>query len=70
MDSKGIVNNSGTQSTVTDAAHIEYDLGPNNSDRRHALVVSGAVLLPFDINLSGVSPPGRRCRSARSREST
>ncbi len=44
----------GTQSTVTDSAHIDYDLGPNNSDRRHALVASGAVLLPFDVNLSGV----------------
>ena len=55
MDTSGIVNNSGgTQSTVTDSAHIEYDLGPNNSDRRHTLVASGAVLLPFDINLSGV----------------
>jgi hypothetical protein len=54
MDTNGIVNNSGTQSTVTDAANIAYDLGPNNSDRRHTLVVSGAVLLPYDINLSGV----------------
>jgi carboxypeptidase family protein len=54
MTTDGIVNNSGTQSTVTDAAHVEYDLGPNNSDRRHTLVASGAVLLPYDVNLSGV----------------
>jgi hypothetical protein len=56
MDTTGNVNNNtgGTQSTATDSAHIEYDLGPNNNDRRHSLVVSGAVLLPFDINVSGV----------------
>jgi len=56
MDTEGIINNStgGTQSTVTDAANINYDLGPNPNDRRHALVASGAVILPFDINLSGV----------------
>ena len=54
MDTRGIVNNSGTQSTITDAAHFEYDLGPNNNDRRHTLVASGVVLLPYDINLSGV----------------
>ena len=51
----GIVNNSGgTQSVVTDSARINDDLGPNNSDRRHTLVASGAVMLPFDVNLSGV----------------
>jgi hypothetical protein len=54
MDTEGIINNSGTQAFVTDQAHIEYDRGPNNSDRRHTLVASGAVILPFDINLSGV----------------
>jgi len=54
MDTDGIVNNSGTQSTVTQSENIGLDLGPNNSDRRHSLVASGAVLLPFDINLSGV----------------
>jgi hypothetical protein len=56
MDSEGLVNNSngGTQSTVTHAEDINRDLGPNNNDRRHTLVTSGAVLLPYDINLSGV----------------
>ena len=51
----GNVNNSGgTQSTVTDSAHIDYDEGPNNSDRRHALVASGSFLLPGDVVLGGV----------------
>ena len=50
----GSVNNSGTQSTVTVSEHPEYDLGPNNSDRRHALVLSGSVLLPYDVQLGGV----------------
>jgi hypothetical protein len=54
MDSRGTVNNSGTSSTVTQSEHPEYDLGPNNSDRRHTVVASGAVLLPYDVNLSGV----------------
>src|SRR4029453_17872926 len=41
-DTNGNVNNSGgTQSVVTDSAHINYDEGPNNSDRRHSLVASG-----------------------------
>lgn len=55
MDTEGIINNSGgTQSVITDSANPSFDLGPNPNDRRHALVASGAVILPFDINLSGV----------------
>jgi Carboxypeptidase regulatory-like domain len=55
MDTEGIVNNSGgTLSTVTHSENIDLDLGPNANDRRHALVVSGALLLPWDVNLSGV----------------
>ncbi len=55
MDTSGIVNNSGgTQSVVTHGEDINRDRGPNNSDRRHTVVASGAVLLPYDINLSGV----------------
>src|SRR5262249_41196536 len=50
----GNVSSSSFLSTVTDSAHIDYDEGPNNSDRRQALVASGSVLLPFDINLGGV----------------
>jgi len=53
--SNGNVNNSGgTQSVVTDSAHINYDEGPNNSDRRHALVASGSFLLPGDVTLGGI----------------
>jgi len=48
------VSSSSFLSTVTDAAHIDYDTGPNNSDRRHALVASGSVLLPGDVNLGAV----------------
>jgi hypothetical protein len=55
MDTEGIVNNSGgTLSTVTHSEDINLDFGPNNNDRRHSVVVSGAVMLPWDINLSGV----------------
>jgi hypothetical protein len=50
----GNVSSSSFLSTVTDSAHINYDEGPNNSDRRNALVASGSVLLPFDINLGAV----------------
>ncbi len=50
----GSVNNSGTASTVTQSEHPEYDLGPNNSDRRQAVVASGSVLLPYDVTLGTV----------------
>jgi len=51
----GNVNNSGgTQSVVTDSAHINYDEGPNNSDRRHTLVASGSFMLPGDVVVGGV----------------
>jgi len=50
----GNVSSSSFLSTVTDSAHIEFDEGANNSDRRHALVASGSVLLPFEINLGAV----------------
>jgi hypothetical protein len=53
--SNGNVNNSGgTQSVVTDSANINYDEGPNNSDRLHTLVASGSFLLPGDVTLGGV----------------
>jgi len=51
---EGNVSSSSFLSTVTDSAHIDFDEGPNNSDRRHALVASGSVLLPFEINLGAV----------------
>jgi hypothetical protein len=54
MDTDGTVNNSSFASTVTDAANFNLDRGPNNSDRRHTLVASGAVMFPYEVNLSGV----------------
>jgi hypothetical protein len=51
---EGNVSSSSFLSTVTDAAHIEYDQGPNNSDRRHALVASGSVLLPYEVMVGAV----------------
>jgi len=54
-DTNGNVNNSGgTQSVVTDSAHINFDEGPNNSDRRHTLVASGSFMLPADVVVGGV----------------
>ena len=50
----GTINNIGPASTVTDSAHPEYDLGPNNSDRRHTLVASGSFLLPAGVTLGTV----------------
>src|SRR4029453_382671 len=52
--SNGTVNNSGTQSTITDSANINFDEGPNNSDRRHALVASGSFMLPGNVVIGGV----------------
>jgi hypothetical protein len=54
-DTNGNVNNSGgTQSVVTDSAHINFDEGPNNSDRRHTLVASGSFMLPGDVVVGGI----------------
>ncbi|HEY3160651.1 MAG TPA: hypothetical protein VGJ78_16915, partial [Vicinamibacterales bacterium] len=52
--SRGNVSSSSFSSTVTDSAHIDYDNGPNNSDRRHALVASGSVVMPHDVVLGAV----------------
>jgi hypothetical protein len=51
---EGTVNNIGPASTVTDSAHLEFDNGPNNSDRRNALVASASFMLPGEVTLSGV----------------
>ena len=40
--------------TVVDFYHPEYDDGYGLQDRRHTLVASGAVLLPFDVTLGAV----------------
>ncbi|PYR82138.1 MAG: hypothetical protein DMF87_02735, partial [Acidobacteria bacterium] len=54
-DTNGNVNNSGgTQSVVTDSAHLNFDEGPNNSDRRHALIASGSFALPGDVVIGGI----------------
>ena len=50
----GNISSSSFLSTVTDSQFIEYDNGPNNSDRRHAVVASGSVLLPYDVVLGAV----------------
>jgi len=50
----GNISSSSFLSTVTDSSHLEYDNGPNNSDRRHAVVASGSVLLPYDVVLGAV----------------
>lgn len=40
--------------TITDFYNPGLDWGPANNDRRHALVVSGAVLLPYEVTLGAV----------------
>jgi len=42
------------QSNVTNYANYDQDFGPSNIDRRHALVVSGSVLLPWKFTLGGI----------------
>ena len=42
------------QQTIVDFYHPEYDQGYANQDRRHALVASGAVQLPYDVVLGAV----------------
>lgn len=38
----------------TEQSDLGRDFGPANAERRHALVASGAVLLPFDIQVGAV----------------
>jgi hypothetical protein len=40
--------------TVVDFYHPEYDDGYGSQDRRHTVVASGAVMLPFDITVGAV----------------
>ena len=42
------------QTTVTDNFNPGPDLGPADNDRRHALTVSGSVIVPFNITLGAV----------------
>lgn len=39
---------------ITDAFNRSFDQGPADVDRRHAVVASGAFLLPYDITLGAV----------------
>ena len=41
-------------STLVDFYHPEWDDGPGSQDRRHTIVASGAVQLPWDVTLGGV----------------
>ena len=49
-------NSFGATSTgvITDAARPELDEGYGNADRRHALVASGAVIVPGDVTVGAV----------------
>jgi hypothetical protein len=51
---EGNVASSGITSRVTHAENPALDFGPVVSDRRHALVSSGSVLLPWDVTLGAV----------------
>jgi hypothetical protein len=40
--------------TLVDFYHPEYDNGPGAQDRRHTVVASGAIQLPWDVTLGAV----------------
>lgn len=40
--------------TITDANNWDLDRGPTDNDRRHSFVLSGSVVLPFELTLGGV----------------
>jgi hypothetical protein len=46
--------NQGPTGAITDFYNPGLDYGPGSGDRRHGLVASGSVLLPFEINVGGV----------------
>jgi hypothetical protein len=52
--SRGLINSSSTSATIVNAGDLNQDVGPNNSDRRHALVASGSVQLPATVMLATV----------------
>ena len=52
--SDGNVPSGGINSRVTQSEAPNLDEGPAVSDRRHALVASGSVLLPYDVSLGAV----------------
>lgn len=42
------------EATVTDYNNLKSDFGPSSIDRRHAVVASGSVLVPFHILVGGI----------------
>jgi hypothetical protein len=52
--SDGNLLSPGISSRITQAEDPALDWGPAANDRRHVLVASGSVLLPYDVTLGGV----------------
>ena len=52
--SDGNLQSPGISSRITQAEDPALDWGPAANDRRHVLVASGSVLLPYDVTLGGV----------------
>jgi carboxypeptidase family protein/TonB-dependent receptor-like protein len=52
--SDGNLASPGISSRITQAEDPALDTGPAANDRRHVLVASGSVLLPYDVTLGGV----------------
>lgn len=52
--SDGNLASGGISSRITHAENPALDSGPAANDRRHVLVASGSVLLPYDVTLGGV----------------
>ena len=50
----GNVPSGGINSRVTQSEAPQLDEGPAVNDRRHAIVASGSVLLPYDVSLGAV----------------
>ena len=46
--------NTGGTAEIRDFYNIDRDRGPGQQDRRHTLVMSGAIQLPYDVTLGGV----------------
>jgi hypothetical protein len=47
-------HDSNPQSNITDYANYDLDYGPSTIDRRHALVASGSVLLPWKFTVGAI----------------
>ena len=54
-DSNGDLSTISHSQNRTNALTPETDIGPAANDRRNVLVASGSVLLPFDVQVSGVA---------------